>query len=277
VTGKVALSLLVAALPVLADFDVAQWRNRRAVHAPAACLAAFEIDDGVYAASQPGLADLRLTIGSSELPYTLVRLPERRESALGPTRSEDRAARATVLTARAFTPFDAVRIDTSAPAFDRRVEISVSPDGDKWTYAGSGPIYRTPAGQRLEVLLTEQQAPWVRLRIFNRDDRPLPISRIYLGRPAVRLLFAPSGAGPHWLYYGNRRARSPEYDFARTLPTCEPAPATLSAPEKNPDYRPPWTEGGRWALYTALIVAVLALGAVIVRFWTVLRTNTLSS
>ncbi|HWR52847.1 MAG TPA: DUF3999 family protein [Bryobacteraceae bacterium] len=273
---KAALNLLfaAAALPALADFDASGWRRRRAVETPAACLAAFEIDDAIYLDAKPGLGDLRLAAGR-EIPYTLMRLGERRETDLESHRTEDKAARATVFTGSVAVPFDSVRIETSAPAFDRHVEISVSQHGDKWRYAGSGSVYRTPAGERLQVAFGERHARHVRIRIFNQDDRPIPITRVVLGRPAIRVLFRP-GQGSHYLYYGNRHARAPEYDFARTLPTCEPARASLSPPQDNPEYRPPWTEGNKWVLYGALIAAVLALGGVIVRFWTGLRTKTLS-
>ncbi len=272
---KAGLNLLLAAvaLPALADFDASGWRRRRAVETQAACLASFEVDDAIYAAANPSLADLRLA-ANGEIPYTLIRLAERREAVAKLRRTEDEATRATVLTAPVTAPFDSVRIETAEPAFDRHMEVSVSKDGDKWRYAGSGSIYRARDGERLQVTFSEQHARYFRIRIFNHDDRPIAITRVALGRPAVRVFFRP-GKGPHYLYYGNPRARAPEYDFARTLPTCEPVQASLSAPQDNPLYRPPWTEVNHWALYGALIAAVLTLGAVIVRFWTGLRTKTL--
>jgi hypothetical protein len=273
--SKAGLKLLLAlaALPAAADFDASGWRRRRSIEAESACLAAFEVDDAIYADANPRLSDLRLAT-DREIPYTLIHLAQRRESNPELRRAEDAAARATILTARIAVPFDSVRIETAEPSFDRHMEVSVSEHGDKWQYAGSGSVYRTPSGQRLELTFTEQTARYVRIRIFNQDDRPLAITRIALGRAAVRVLFRP-GSGPHFLYYGNPRARAPEYDFGRTLPTCEPTQASLSAPQDNPLYRPPWTERHHWALYVALMAAVLALGGVIVRFWAGLRTKTL--
>lgn len=272
---KAALSALLAAVavPALADFDPSEWRRRRAVETPASCLAEFEVDGAIYTDASPRLSDLRLA-AHREIPYELIRLAERRETVLELRRREDKESRATVITARIAVPFDSVRIETPEPAFDRHMDVSVSEHGEKWRYAGSGSVYRTPAGERLQLTFSEQDERHIRIRMFNQDDRPLAIARVIVGRPAVRVLFRP-GQGPHFLYYGNPRARAPEYDFARTLPTCEPAKASLSAPENNPVYRRPWTEASDWALYAALIAAVVALGTVIVRFWTGLRTKTL--
>jgi hypothetical protein len=72
------------------------------------------------------------------------------------------------------------------------------------------------------------------------------------------------------LYYGNPRAESPRYDFARNLPTTlEPAPARLTLAERreNPDYRPaplPFTERWPWAIYVILGAVSLALGLIII-------------
>ena len=80
---------------------------------------------------------------------------------------------------------------------------------------------------------------------------------------------AESPAGPWRLYFGNPKAESPNYDFARNLPQrIAPPPdrLTLGARQENPGYEPeplPLTERLPWLIYVLLSAAVAVLALLI--------------
>ncbi len=71
------------------------------------------------------------------------------------------------------------------------------------------------------------------------------------------------------MYYGDPMLDAPVYDYAKFFENGEPnaVEAPLGSGQHNSAYtgRPderPWTEKHPWVLWTALIAAVLGLGAV---------------
>jgi hypothetical protein len=116
----------------------------------------------------------------------------------------------------------------------------------------------------------------LRLRIFNGDDKPIPVKSVVIEATVRLLKFAlASGAAPFYLFTGNPDAKAPSYDFAAILAREAPQPevrAALLAPAANPGYLPPpppvkpWSERYPQLLYGTLAVAILVMGYVTVRF-----------
>ncbi|HET6897757.1 MAG TPA: DUF3999 family protein [Vicinamibacteria bacterium] len=210
------------------------------------------------------------------------------------TRTEDASARETILTldlGARYQPLRGVTVDVSDPAFFRGVivEARIDPpplrEGESapplaWRPLGECAIYRyeeggtVREGLRLDVTGRERV---VRLRVRNRDDRPLAIRGATVFVPVERLAFAAQPGGQYRLRYGDPRLAPPAYDLART--SVDPAvfaaaaePAALLAPQAipvAPPPAPPWTERNPGLLWTGLLAVVAALGAVT---WRALRT-----
>ena len=218
-----------------------------------------------------------------------------REVALTPrlTRTEDAGAAETILTldlGARHQPFRAVHLDVSDPAFFRGVVVEARVDPATglagaegaplaWTYLGEWAVYRyvegnvTHEGARLDVSGRERV---LRLRIRNRDDRPLAIRGATVMVPVERLAFDVQPGASYRLRYGDPRLAAPSYDLARTagdpaLFAARAIEAALGAPEPvraAAAAPPPWTERNPGAVWAALIAVVSLLGAVT---WRALR------
>ena len=105
-----------------------------------------------------------------------------------------------------------------------------------------------------------------KLEVENGDDAPLTITAV---RPqsVERRLYWKNDATIPKLYYGDKKATPPQYDFAKFFDeSAQAARAELGPEIANAEYaaRPderPWSERYPQVLWTVLIVAVLGLGA----------------
>ncbi len=126
--------------------------------------------------------------------------------------------------------------------------------------------------QPLEAEFSEVRASRLRLVVIDHGNPPLDIRSATFSAPARQVVFAkPSDPGTEYrLYYGNRDAGAPLYDFARNLPELlvpPPARARLGDPQPNPVYTPeplPLTERWPWLIYAVLGSVSLVLGAIVV-------------
>ena len=195
-----------------------------------------------------------------------------------PERSEDPETKSSLLLIdlkQAGVPYDRVRLESESHYY-RAAELETSKDGKDWRFAATGTIYQTASEPSTGLTFGERHERYLRLRIFNGDDKPIPVKRVVVEATA-RLLKFPlaAGAGPFYLLTGNPDAKSPSYDLAAVLAREAPQPeihATLLAPADNPGYRPPpppvkpWSERYPQLLYGTLAVAILVMGYVTVRF-----------
>jgi hypothetical protein len=219
-----------------------------------------------------------------------------REVPLAPrsTRTEDARARETILTldlGARHQPFRAVLLDVAQPTFFRGVTVEARVDpfpgagGEPgqalaWRYLGEGAIYRyeeegAPRERlRLDVGGRERV---LRVRIRNRDDRPLEVRGATVLVPVERLAFEARPGGQYRLRYGDPAVGAPSYDLARTagdpsLYAARAGEAALLAPQAvavAPPAPPPWTERNPALVWVALVAVVTGLGAVT---WRALRT-----
>ncbi len=155
-----------------------------------------------------------------------------------------------------------------------RVSDSIAP-AERWTPAGQGVVYRLEdGGERRESLRIEAsgRARVLRLRIRNRDDRPLRVTGVGVVVPVERLLFEAPREGGYTLTYGAADLRVPAYDLAQTLDEDPDAlPAELGPPVRREVVADvlPWTERHPVLLWVGLFVVVVALGALT---WRALRS-----
>jgi hypothetical protein len=195
-------------------------------------------------------------------------------------RSESQQARETWLTldlGAKNLPVQNITVFTPQENFSRTVQVEVSNDNKLWQHVGSGTLFQFRTAQYNESWITvtfpEAFGRYVRLKIANGDDPPLPISDVAVqGRP--RYVYFPFEAGKQYrLFYGNTEARAPRYDYAAVFEKVDRRAAVetrLGEPRQNPRFiatraaesPSPWLERNQWVLYAALGSVVIALGLI---------------
>jgi uncharacterized protein DUF3999 len=172
-------------------------------------------------------------------------------------------------------PYDQLALDIDTPEFQRAAAVETSTDSQGWSAVGQGVLSKFAQEQSLKLDFSESHQRYLRLRIYNRDDKPLAVKSATLSVIRTRVKFKPAGGGAGWLYYGNAEARAPSYDLRNLLAREAPAPETTIAAgpeEPNPPYRDkpppakPWSERHPEVLYITLAFAVLEMGIVTIRF-----------
>ncbi|MCL4401313.1 MAG: DUF3999 domain-containing protein [Acidobacteria bacterium] len=239
---------------------------------------AVRLGRAVYINSRPDLADLRVAYADQEVAYLLDVMADQWVVAeLTPARSEDARTNTTTLLFDLGTqglPHDRIRLETTAPYFYRAVEIDSSRDGSRWKQIASGFLYRLPRERSLTLSYPEQHNRYLRLRIANRNDRPVPFGKASFLALERQIEFLPQ-AGQYWIYYGNPEAPAPVYDLPVILQHQRNRVEVLlaaGAQEMNPAYQAPtappkpWTERNPALLHAILAAAILALGYITVRF-----------
>jgi hypothetical protein len=174
-------------------------------------------------------------------------------------------------------------LETSAPQFQRAVDVESSDDGKAWQTQGFGVISRLPGPDSNEESLRVSigcESRYFRIRIYNRDDKPISIDKVRVEGLFREVKFLAPTGGSYWLYYGNPAIKAPAiYDLVDVLNRQQLAEHnwTLGLQEANPSYHPPpaptkpWSEQHPAILYTVLGGAVLALGIATYRFAARLR------
>lgn len=199
-----------------------------------------------------------------------------------PQRSEDPETKSSLLLIdlkQSGVPYDRVRLNSDPSHYYRAAELETSTDGNDWRFAANGTIFQTASEACPGLNFAERHERYLRLRIFNGDDRPIPVKSVVV-EATVRLLkfTLGAGAGPFYLFTGNPQAKAPSYDLAAILAREAPRPevrAALLPPAANPGYRPPtppWSERYPQLLYGTLALAILVMGYVTVRFLLKVKT-----
>ena len=175
-------------------------------------------------------------------------------------------------------PFRAVELDITDERFFREARVEARHDPHTpggavlWEEIGRGALYRLEhEGRRRECLRIEARGREraLRVRVCNRDDRPLQLRGVALRVPVERLLFEAERPGLYRLTYGSPDRTTPSYDLARTAGDLgawsEAAhPAALGPPRRlalAQDEGRPWTERHPSLLWGGLLAVVVALGA----------------
>jgi len=211
--------------------------------------------------------------------------PAEREpiATLEPARSEDPDTKASLLVfdLGRDLPHDRLELETGPGSFHRAAELETSPDNKEWRYAARATLYQIPGERSLGVAHSERRDRYLRLRIFNGDNAPVPVARARVQVTRRVLKFPAQPGAVAWLYYGNPDSKPPQYDLAALLSRQDPLPEhRLALPdgEPNPAYVPPppkakpFSERYPGLLRGALVVAILGMGWVTVRFLRKIRT-----
>lgn len=169
------------------------------------------------------------------------------------------------------------RIEIISPDknYHRRIEIAGSNDREEWFSLGSGYIFNYDTekfkAKDIDTNYQEGQYQFLRITIFNYDNRPIDINNIKAYGIPRRIFYHYDPTHRYFLYYGNQEAKAPRYDIEQLLPhltTKGLAVLTLGKEEKNPNYIPrrgPWTEEKPYLLWGIIIIAILVLACLILK------------
>jgi hypothetical protein len=174
-------------------------------------------------------------------------------------------------------PVEAVVLDVADERFFREVRVEARRDPPEpggpssWEQIGHGAVHRLEhEGRRRECLRVEARGRVrsLRVRVRNRDDRPLQVRSVAALVPVERLLFEAAAPGRYRLTYGAPDRPAPSYDLARTAGDPDVWAATALAGSLGPPGRraaaapapPPWTERHPALLWAGLLAVVVALG-----------------
>ncbi len=171
-------------------------------------------------------------------------------------------------------PIEALVLTIAEDSFSRPYRLATVDDPASPVFIASGQLSRSEGGSGREVKISFQERSARRLLLTVTDDRNAPLS-LTGGRAqsAARQVVFEAGraaAGPVKLYYGNRKAGAPHYDFASSLPRILAQPPQrlfLGAQRPNPSFEPepkPLTERSPWLIYLVLGLASAALFAILV-------------
>ncbi|MEO7651751.1 MAG: DUF3999 family protein [Bryobacteraceae bacterium] len=195
-----------------------------------------------------------------------------------PERSEDPKTQSSLLVIDlgvSGLPHSYIRIEAGPGDFHRAVELESSDKNGDFRPVTSGVLYQIGGSRSLSLDYSERHARYLRLRILNGDNLPVPVTRVFVEAVRRVIQFPPPPSNECWLYYGNPSARPPKYDLAQILdvrlPQRESTPS-MGEWQNNPEYRPPvppvkpWSERYPGLLYAILGVAVVGMGVTTVRF-----------
>ena len=174
-------------------------------------------------------------------------------------------------------PVERVSFRMASPTANFRREVDIHDEKDGWL--GSGTIERVHmvrAGQKIDseqqtVTFSANGQGTIKVIVHNGDDRPLNFDGARLQQLERRAYFDAASPAPLLLYYGDEKLSSPVYDYAKLFQENKNAAAAQLGAEiinraftERPDERP-WSERHPAFLWTAIIAAVLGLGAVALR------------
>jgi hypothetical protein len=173
--------------------------------------------------------------------------------------------------------FNIAKVTDSGP--ERNFSRTVIVEDDKGNDIQSGSISRvlvkrggeTIANEVLALDISPRATKKCRVIVENRDDDPLPITRVEALSYQRRIYFDPRGRAAFRLYYGDEKLDRPAYDYQQFFEQNPDAALVQFGPvEANPQAtgRPddrPWSERHGWVLWAAMLIAVVLLGGLALR------------
>ena len=163
-----------------------------------------------------------------------------------------------------------IEINTPQTNFFRRVRVAGSDDRKEWTALAEGVIFSISLDQDEEkdttVKLNKSPYRYLRIRVFNGDNKPLKIDSVTGYGLKKFLVIMPEKGREYTLLYGNPAAKAVHYDLGRLVSGKAVdvfAKGELGKQSRNEHYEPykepePWTEN-KQVLWTAMLVIIIGL------------------
>lgn len=158
-----------------------------------------------------------------------------------------------------------IRFRTTQPEFSRDVSIESSNNGEDWDFAGGGRIERFANGVPvLDVSIPPASARYVRVRVANENDAPLPDLGVSIYGPRRVLVFV-ARSGRSYALTRAVHAEVPVYDLGALLEHDNPhafASARLTQNTRELSLGLPASVPQPLILTLAFAVVIVSLGAV---------------
>lgn len=165
------------------------------------------------------------------------------------TAKEDRKTKETNIVidaGRRGIPQNKAEITATAENFNRTVFIYSGNGNDQWSLLGQEYIfrYRTPhfSSEKLTLQFPETNDRYLKIVVQNKDDQPIGVTGTKTFATYREVIFQAVSSEAYRIFYGNLKARAPEYDFEKYLQYLDignASSATLSPQKNNESYAPP--------------------------------------
>jgi hypothetical protein len=221
--------------------DVTAWKFRKPVKIARAGAQQLEFDLAVLAHAQSGFADLRLLRGSNQAPYILERTSISRSLAPAVTVTNDakdpKLSRWVIKLPQSRLPVTRLRCATRTALFQREAtlyEEVTDERGEKYRHNLGGAAWvQKPDRKSREFFLTLDSPPQsdtLFLETHNGDNPPITLEKFQFFYPATRVLFKAGSDDELFLYYGNPRAATPNYDLSLVAGQLLSADKAIASP-----------------------------------------------
>ena len=195
--------------------------------------------------------------------------------------AEKRASVVTLDLGAVGLPTNNLSLETNSTNFNRQIGLDGSNDKQNWFTISSGDVifsYSTPQfiGNKLSLNYSERNFRYLRLVIFNKDDKPINITGAKVTGFLRKLVFEFNPGSSYSLFYGNPNSRFPEYDLKNYISYFNQSArqeVNLGTQKENTEFiktvppPPPFSERYPNLLLIALIVVVIIIGTLIFRLF----------
>jgi hypothetical protein len=263
-----------------APLDVSGWKFRRALKMSGAGAQQLELDLDALAHANPDLADLRVLNGSNQVPYLIERTSIRRSLTPRVTGTNDiknsKLSRWIIKLPFTHLPIERLGCVATTPLFQRAMslyeELTDERGGPYRHELGGATWTRTPESKAKEFALTLDgavQSDTLFLETENGDNPPVELEKFAVFYPATRVLFKAKAEDELFLYYGNPRVPSPNYDLslvAEQLLAADKKIASLADEQqlKKSSWRENQTSGTGGVVFWGVLALVVVVLLVII-------------
>jgi hypothetical protein len=259
--------------------DVSAWKFRQPVKISRAGVQQLELEPDVLAHAQRSFQDLRLLRGSNQAPYILE--PTSISRSLAPTvtatndAKDPKLSRWIIKLPQASLPVTRLSCTTKTPLFQREMTLSeelTDERGEKYRHIlGETSWVQKPDRKNGEFLLSLNSPPQsdtLSLETPNGDNPAVVLEKFQFFYPATRILFKAGTEDELFLYYGNPRVTSPNYDLSLVAGQLVSADKAIASPGPGQQLlKSSWREhqipgkGGVvfWGILALVVVVLLVI------------------
>lgn len=168
-----------------------------------------------------------------------------------------------------------LNLKTEDSNFNREVALEGGNDLNSWSIISFRDLifnYQTPKfnGSKLHIDYPEKNFRYLRLTIFNKDDKPINIKTASISGFLRKIVFSAKSGDDYMLYYGNQSARSSTYDLKNYIDYFNQSDrhqASLSSEMPNESYQPEKPSSKSLnEKYPNILLAVLIIASAVIGF-----------
>jgi hypothetical protein len=237
------------------ELNVSNWKYRKLITVSKGGVQQIDLDLEVISHAATHFGDLRLVRDGKQCPYILEQTSIQREFTPVVTSANDSSkksiSRWKIQLPQKSLPLTHLICNSSSPIFKRTVilfeELLDDRGGSNRRYLGQSTWVKTPGQTNRDFMIHIDGQPFTDqlfLEIENGDNPAIQLENIRFFYPLTRILFLKQSLeGNTFLYYGNSKASTPDYDISlisSQFLAASKQVASLSAEEQVKET--PWSE-----------------------------------